>query len=59
MLEDYINDFVDAVIAHDVKTMHRIEKDLRSLGMDRATLITLAREEYQSRKKEELKHDEV
>lgn len=44
MLEEYIKQYVTAQKGGDKKEMRRIENDLRRLGMDRATLIVLARE---------------
>ena len=55
MLSDYINDYIDAIIAKDEKKMRKIEKELARIGMDRYTLVTLAKEEYLNRLKEEKK----
>ena len=44
MLNDYINDYNDAVQKHDKKTMLHIERELASLGMDKKTITVLAKE---------------
>lgn len=48
MLEDYIRQYEEAVAAGNKNVMKRIERELGSLGMDRATLLVLVKE----RKKE-------
>ena len=44
MLGDYINAYKQALAKGDEKTQRKIERELRSLGMDKATLMLLARE---------------
>jgi len=44
MLEDYIRQYEGALATKDKATMGRIEKQLKSLGMDRATLLILVGE---------------
>lgn len=44
MLEEYIRQYEDAVAAGDKVTVKRIERELGSLGMDRATLLVLIKE---------------
>lgn len=41
MLSDYITDYVTAKKNGDTKEMSRIEKTLRSVGMDKLTLSVL------------------
>ncbi len=50
MLDEYINQYIDAVLAKDTKNKSRIEKELASLGMDKTTLLILANELYAERK---------
>ncbi len=44
MLEDYIRQYEEAVAAEDKATVKRIERELGSLGMDRATLLVLVKD---------------
>ena len=44
MLSDYIEAYKKAVENKDVKAQERIEKEVRKLGMDKFTLMFLARE---------------
>ena len=44
VLEEYIKQYVAAKKAGDAKEMRRIEKELRSLGMDQMTLNVLEKE---------------
>ena len=44
MLEDYIKDYKEAIKNNNIKEQRRIEKEVRMLGMDRFTLMFLARE---------------
>ena len=44
MLNDSIKSYIDAVRGHDEKAMRRIERELASIGMDKATLMLLAKE---------------
>ena len=53
MLAEYIHNYVDAYLKQDKKEMRQIEGILVRLGMDRATLISLVKEELKDRKKEE------
>lgn len=46
MLQDYIDQYREAVETGDNKEMTRIEKDLAKLGMDRHTLNVLLVEQY-------------
>jgi len=43
MLQDYINDYCDAYLAKDKNKMRKIEGTLFRLGMDRKTLMYLAK----------------
>lgn len=43
MLSDYIEMYKKAMQKDDKKEMARIEKQLARLGMDKATLVTLAK----------------
>lgn len=43
MLSDYIHAYIDAIVKGDKKEMERIERELRVLGMDRATLLAIAK----------------
>lgn len=43
MLSDYIHAYIDAIVKGDKKEMERIERELRVLGMDRATLMGIAK----------------
>ncbi|MBQ9605550.1 MAG: hypothetical protein IJV16_00020 [Lachnospiraceae bacterium] len=45
MLQDYINDYIDAEKKGDSRKMSRIESDVALLGIDRYTLRMIAREE--------------
>ena len=44
MLEDYIRQYEEAVSSGNKAAMKRIERELGSLGMDRATLLVLVKE---------------
>lgn len=44
MLQDYINQYIQATLDHNQKRKREIERDLASLGMDKRTLIVLALE---------------
>lgn len=44
MLSDYIKSYIEAKKKEDKQKMEQIEKELRWLGMDIATLEILARE---------------
>ena len=44
MLEEYIRQYEEAVKAGNKAIMKRIERELESLGMDRATLLVLVNE---------------
>lgn len=44
MLDDYIQDYIRATKENDKKSMDRIERDLRKLGMDKLTLKVLVNE---------------
>ena len=45
MLEEYLKAYLDAYKKGDEKAMRQIERDLSLLGMDKATLQILAKEE--------------
>lgn len=44
MLYEYIKEYIVAQDKNDKKTMKRIERALQSVGMDRITLLALAKE---------------
>ncbi len=44
MLEEYIRKYEEAVTAGNKAVTKRIERELESLGMDRATLLILVKE---------------
>lgn len=44
MLEEYIRQYEEAVTAGNNAVTKRIERELESLGMDRATLLVLVKE---------------
>ena len=44
MLEEYIRQYEEAVTAGNKAVTKRIERELESLGMDRATLLVLVKE---------------
>lgn len=41
MIYEYVMDWIKAKKEHNKPMMEKIEKELRSLGMDRATLIAI------------------
>lgn len=43
MLAEYITTYIDAIVKDDKREMERIERELRALGMDRATLMAVAK----------------
>ena len=43
MLSNYINAYIDAIVKGDKREMERIERELRTLGMDRATIMAVAK----------------
>lgn len=45
MLSEYIQSYIDAKAKGDKAKMEQIEKDLKKLGMDRMTLLTVVAEE--------------
>jgi hypothetical protein len=44
MLSDYIEAYKEAIKNKDIKEQQRIEKAVRKLGMDKMTLLILAKE---------------
>ena len=44
MLSDYIEAYKEALKNNNIKEQQRIEKEVRKLGMDKFTLMFLARE---------------
>ena len=51
MLADYVNEWCDAYEAKDKKKMRQIESILFRLGMDRMTLLMLAKDILEERRK--------
>lgn len=51
MLAEYITAYIDAIVKCDKREMERIERELRALGMDRATLMAVAKIEMKGESK--------
>lgn len=45
MLNNYINDYIDAYLKQDKRKMSQIERSLSRVGMDKQTLLYLVKSE--------------